>query len=63
MGSSASHATTTTPPPPASAPPTPPPLFDAMAPPKPHEEAGKPAMAEENVNYMNLPCTIPYEEV
>jgi hypothetical protein len=28
-----------------------------------HEEAGKPAAAEEKVDYMNLPCPVPYEEV
>jgi mitochondrial import receptor subunit TOM40 len=63
MGSSASHAAATAPLPPAYAPPTPPPLFDAAAQPKPHEEAGKPAAAEEKVDYMNLPCPVPYEEV
>jgi mitochondrial import receptor subunit TOM40 len=44
-------------------PPTPPPLFDVVASSKPHEEVGKPAAALEKVDYMNLPCPVPYEEV
>ncbi|GJN37955.1 hypothetical protein PR202_gb26958 [Eleusine coracana subsp. coracana] len=55
MGSAASHSARLPPPPP-------PPAFDAATPPKPQEEAGKPA-AEEKVDYMNLPCPVPYEEV
>jgi mitochondrial import receptor subunit TOM40 len=64
MGSSTSHATATAIAPPTPyTPPTPPPLFDVVASSKPHEEVGKPAAALEKVDYMNLPCPVPYEEV
>ncbi|TVU22679.1 hypothetical protein EJB05_32394 [Eragrostis curvula] len=63
MGSSASHAAAPPSPPPAAAyAAPPPPPFDAAAPLKPQEEAGKPA-AEAKVDYLNLPCPIPYEEI
>ncbi|KAF8724223.1 hypothetical protein HU200_021244 [Digitaria exilis] len=67
MGSSASHAGAP-PPPPPSPPPSPaygaqPPFAaaDAAPPPKPHEEEA--AEAEQKVDYLNLPCPVPYEEI
>ncbi|KAL6850455.1 hypothetical protein ACP4OV_021082 [Aristida adscensionis] len=62
MGSSVSHAAA--PPPAYGAPPPPFAAADAApaAPPKPHEDAEK-AEAEEKVDYLNLPCPLPYEEI
>ncbi|KAJ1255029.1 hypothetical protein BS78_03G119100 [Paspalum vaginatum] len=63
MGSSVSHAGAPPPPPPPAYG-SPPPFAPADAaaaalPPKPHEEAA----AEEKVDYLNLPCPVPYEEI
>ncbi|XP_062196463.1 mitochondrial import receptor subunit TOM40-1-like isoform X1 [Phragmites australis] len=62
MGSSASHAAAP-PPAPTSYVAAPPPFAAAHAepPPRPHEE--EKAAAEEKVDYMNLPCPVPYEEI
>ncbi|KAG2588006.1 mitochondrial import receptor subunit TOM40-1-like [Panicum virgatum] len=57
MGSSVSHAAA--PPPPAYGAPPPFAAADAAPPPKPHEEEA----AEEKVDYLNLPCPVPYEEI
>ena len=57
MGSSVSHAAA--PPPPAYGAPPPFAAADAAPPPKPHEEE----VAEEKVDYLNLPCPVPYEEI
>jgi mitochondrial import receptor subunit TOM40 len=65
MGSSVSQAGAPPPPPPTYAS-TPPPFAPAAAdaafatpPPKPHEEEA----TEEKVDYLNLPCPVPYEEI
>ena len=57
MGSSVSHAAA--PPPAAYGAPPPFAAADAAPPPKPHEEE----VAEEKVDYLNLPCPVPYEEI
>lgn len=60
MGSSVSHAAPPPPPPPDSYGPPPPfAAAEAAAPPKPHEEE----VAEPKVDYLNLPCPVPYEEI
>ncbi|CAO2180272.1 unnamed protein product [Urochloa humidicola] len=61
MGSSVSHAAAPpAPPPPAYGAPPPFAAADAAAAPeKPHEEEA----AEEKVDYLNLPCPLPYEEI
>ncbi|XP_066314183.1 mitochondrial import receptor subunit TOM40-1-like [Miscanthus floridulus] len=65
MGSNVSQAGAPPPPPPTYAS-TPPPFAPAAAdaafatpPPKPHEEEA----TEEKVDYLNLPCPVPYEEI
>jgi mitochondrial import receptor subunit TOM40 len=66
MGSSVSQAGAPPPHPPtyASTPPFAPAAADAAdaaaaPPPKPHEEEA----TEEKVDYLNLPCPVPYEEI
>ncbi|OEL13476.1 Mitochondrial import receptor subunit TOM40-1 [Dichanthelium oligosanthes] len=60
MGSSVSQAAAPPPPPPPPAYGAPPPFAAAEAPPpKPHEEEA----AEQKVDYLNLPCPVPYEEI